>query len=55
MTESIEEMRKYIAQCYYDGLDLKDLLRYEYARIVEDLDAWTDEDIKKEYKELTDD
>ena len=54
MTKTIEEMRQYVAECYYEGLDIKDLLRLEYARIVEDLSAWTDKDIEQEYKDLTD-
>ena len=55
MTKTKEEMKDYIAQCYYEGLDIKDLLRMEYMRIVEDLDTWSDSDIELEYKELTDD
>ena len=53
MTKSIEEMRAYVAKSHYDGIDLKALLKDEYARIVEDLSDWTDEDIEEEYKDLT--
>ena len=54
MTKTIEEMKEHIAECYYDSIDLKALLREEYSRIANDLEAWTDSDIEKEYKELTD-
>ena len=55
MTKTIEEMKKYIAECYYENIDLKMLMRAEYDRIVNDLEAWTDSDIEEEYKELTHD
>ena len=53
MTETKrEEIIHAIADCWVDGIDIKDLLRQQYYEFTEQLDAWSDKDLKEEY-ELT--
>ena len=48
-----DEMAAYIAEEWVDGFDLKDLLREKLSECTEELESWTDEEILKEYKDMT--
>ena len=48
-----EEMIDYIADAWVDRIDIKDYLRAMFFDYIEDLEAWSDEDILNEYNKLT--
>ena len=51
--ETRDEMATYIAEEWLDCLELKDLLREKLSDYTQELEGWTDEEILKEYKSMT--
>ena len=54
-TSSREEMIQYIAEAWTDGIDISDYLKFMFTEYSNELEGWTDKDIKSEYKALTED
>ena len=46
-------MIDYIADAWVDGIDIKDYLRSMLIKYTDELEDWSDEDVLKEYQELT--